>query len=246
MLKRFHHWSLKTLGQIRILGTSFVRTAIKVRILPVLSGTAIKIRILPVLYGTAIKVRTRNTAWLTNTRPGKYLLLVQGSAATAALVSISCSWAGSLCTWPTKKVKKWCLTFVRLRLSLFWRLWLLSPALAFVSGSGYCLRLWLRPRGAKDKMEKEKKCHNPLQVRVLYQWKSNHFVEPLSSFLSINITLMNLFQKVIFHWIFSHKCAVAFIIYKWKIVCLNNKTFFIQHFESESFFLHKCPKLSFL
>ena len=143
MLKRFHHWSLKTLGQIRILGTSFVRTAIKVRILPVLSGTAIKIRILPVLYGTAIKVRTRNTAWLTNTRPGKYLLLVQGSAATAALVSISCSWAGSLCTWPTKKVKKWCLTFVRLRLSLFWRLWLLSPALAFVSGSGYCLRLWL-------------------------------------------------------------------------------------------------------
>ena len=103
MLKRFHHWSLKTLGQIRILGTSFVRTAIKVRILPVLSGTAIKIRILPVLYGTAIKVRTRNTAWLTNNRPGKYLLLVQGSAATAALVSISCSWAGSLCTWPTKK-----------------------------------------------------------------------------------------------------------------------------------------------
>ena len=142
MLKRFHHWSLKTLGQIRILGTSFVRTAIKVRILPVLSGTAIKIRILPVLYGTAIKVRTRNTAWLTNTRPGKYLLLVQGSAATAALVSISCSWAGSLCTWPTKKLKSGASHLCGSGYLYFGgsgfclRLWLLSPALAIVFGSG--------------------------------------------------------------------------------------------------------------
>ena len=117
------------------------------------------------------------------------------------------------------------------------RLWLLSSALAFVSGS------WLRPRGAKDKMEKEKKCHNPLQVRVLYQWKANHFVEPLSSFLSINITLMNLFQKVIFHWIFSHKCAVAFIIYKWKIVCLNNKTFFYSTFWIWKFLFTKMSKI---
>ena len=142
MLKRFHHWSLKTLGQIRILGTSFVRTAIKVRILPVLSGTAIKIRILPVLYGTAIKVRTRNTAWLTNNRPGKYLLLVQGSAATAALVSISCSWAGSLCTWPTKKLKSGASHLCGSGYLYFGgsgfclRLWLLSPALAIVFGSG--------------------------------------------------------------------------------------------------------------